>query len=211
MKKIYVHPLPVRIWHWTNAALFLLLLVTGLQIRYLDLFSLMSFKTAVEVHNWVGFGLIGNYALWLGFYMVSDRRKVYIPDPDIKAFVMGIIRQVRFYTWGIFVGDPNPHRITEYRKFNMLQLSMYLTIMLVLMPLLFASGLMLWNVELFEPAIEAVGGIRIVAMAHTGLFVFFASFIISHVYLVTLGHTTMAHIKAMVDGYEEVDEEHSGS
>ena len=32
--KIYVHPLPVRIWHWTNALGFVALILTGVQIRY---------------------------------------------------------------------------------------------------------------------------------------------------------------------------------
>jgi len=29
MRKIYVHPLPVRIWHWINAFGFVALIVTG--------------------------------------------------------------------------------------------------------------------------------------------------------------------------------------
>jgi Ni,Fe-hydrogenase I cytochrome b subunit len=33
MKKIYLHPLPVRIWHWINAICFIILIITGLQIR----------------------------------------------------------------------------------------------------------------------------------------------------------------------------------
>ena len=34
MQRIYVHPLPVRIWHWINALGFVLLILTGVQIRY---------------------------------------------------------------------------------------------------------------------------------------------------------------------------------
>jgi Ni,Fe-hydrogenase I cytochrome b subunit len=30
MKKIYLNPLPVRIWHWVNAVSFIVLIVTGL-------------------------------------------------------------------------------------------------------------------------------------------------------------------------------------
>jgi Ni,Fe-hydrogenase I cytochrome b subunit len=32
MKKIFIHPLPVRIWHWMNAIGFVVLILTGLQI-----------------------------------------------------------------------------------------------------------------------------------------------------------------------------------
>ena len=40
VKKIYIHPLPVRIWHWSNAVGFVLLILTGLQIRYRDIIGL---------------------------------------------------------------------------------------------------------------------------------------------------------------------------
>ena len=32
-QKVYLHPLPVRIWHWLNALGFLLLIITGFQLR----------------------------------------------------------------------------------------------------------------------------------------------------------------------------------
>jgi Ni,Fe-hydrogenase I cytochrome b subunit len=67
MHKLYINPLPVRIWHWTNAVGFALLILTGLQIRYLDLINVVSFRTAVVAHNYIGFVLIANFFLWLGF------------------------------------------------------------------------------------------------------------------------------------------------
>jgi hypothetical protein len=35
----------------------------------------------------------------------------------------------------------------------------------------------------------------------------FSGFIIVHVYLASLGHTPTAHFKAMITGYEEVEDE----
>ena len=52
MQKLYIHPLPIRIWHWVNASGFVALILTGLQIRYVGLIDVMSFKVAVTVHNW---------------------------------------------------------------------------------------------------------------------------------------------------------------
>ena len=63
MHKLYINPLPVRIWHWTNAFGFVLLIATGLQIRYLDLFQVLSFRTAVVAHNWIGFVLTASFFL----------------------------------------------------------------------------------------------------------------------------------------------------
>jgi len=42
------------------------------------------------------------------------------------------------------------------------------------------------------------------------IFIFFSGFIFMHIYLATLGHTRMAHIKSMITGYEEIEEEHGG-
>ncbi len=33
MKRIYLHPLPLRIWHWANALMVILLIITGIQLR----------------------------------------------------------------------------------------------------------------------------------------------------------------------------------
>ncbi len=73
MHRLYIHPLPVRIWHWTNALGFVLMILTGMQIRYVGLIDVVSFRTAVHVHNFVGFVLIANFFLWLMFYLTSDR------------------------------------------------------------------------------------------------------------------------------------------
>ena len=36
-----------------------------MQIRYVGLIDVVSFRTAVSVHNFVGFVLIANFFLWL--------------------------------------------------------------------------------------------------------------------------------------------------
>jgi len=48
MQRLYIHPLPVRIWHWTNAVGFILMILTGMQIRYVGLIDVVSFRTAVS-------------------------------------------------------------------------------------------------------------------------------------------------------------------
>jgi hypothetical protein len=41
---------------------------------------------------------------------------------------------------------------------------------------------------------------------HVLIFVFFVFYLLFHPYLTTLGHTPTAHIRAMVTGYEEVED-----
>jgi thiosulfate reductase cytochrome b subunit len=211
MQKLYINPLPVRIWHWTNALGFVLLIGTGLQIRYLDLFQVLSFKSAVVVHNWIGFVLIANFFVWLGFYLFTDKIKVYHPELSPTKYFRASFKQIQFYGYGIFKGDPNPHHPNAYVKFNPLQSMMYQIVMMLLVPLQFFTGVLLWDVARFSSMVEMFGGVRIVDTVHVLLFIFFSGFIIVHIYLGSLGHTPSAHFKAMWNGYEEVDDPaHSG-
>jgi len=208
MSKVYVNPLPVRIWHLTNAVLFIVLIVTGVQIRYLDLFQLMSFRTAVVAHNWVGFALIANYFVWLLFYLFSPRNMSYHPEFNIIKLTRASIVQAQYYAWGMLHGDPNPHHVDPYHKFNPLQGTLYQILMMLVLPLQFVTGILLWDVKRFQHAIDLVGGVRVVDTVHVLIFIFLIFFMFFHPYLATLGHTPTAHIKAMITGYEEVDEEH---
>ena len=206
MAKIYINPLPVRLWHWVNALGFVVLILTGLSIRYADVVALMSFATAVRVHNAVGFILIANYLVWLGFYLFTDKITVYHPELDPRKYFRDSLRQMLYYGYGIFRGEPNPHHATAYRKFNALQSLTYQIVMILLVPIQFYTGVLLWDLERFRGSIELFGGVRVVATVHVMLFIFFTGFIFVHAYLASLSTKPFAHFKAMITGYEEVDE-----
>jgi thiosulfate reductase cytochrome b subunit len=209
MKKIYLHPLPIRIWHWVNALGFIILILTGAQIKLGNKINLFSFETAVDIHSWLGFILLANYFIWLIYYLLTGNIKIYIP-PLLHPieFAKKALRQAIFYGWGIMVGDENPHHSTFDNKFNPMQQVSYLMIMGALIPIQIITGLFLWNPDLFGPVVKLIGGIQIVDAVHVLLWIFFSAFIIVHFYLATLGHTTWAHIIAMFTGYEEEHEEH---
>ncbi len=209
MKKIYIHPLPVRIWHWINASSVIALILTGLQIRYVGMFHVMSMQTAVSVHNWFGFLLLGNLFVWLSLYLLSDNIRIYHPELNPKKYYRESFRQAHYYSWGIFKGAQNPHRMTPYNKFNPLQSVSYQIIMLLIIPIQITTGILLWDVARFSGVVEMLGGVRVVDSVHVLILIFFIFFLFVHVYLATLGHTAMAHIKAMFTGYEEVEEEES--
>ncbi len=207
MQKLYIHPLPVRVWHWINASSVIALILTGLQIRYVGLIDVMSMRLAVTVHNWIGFLLLGNFFLWLCFYLFSDKITIYHPELNPKKYYRDSIRQARFYGWGIFRGAPNPHHMTPYKKFNALQSVSYQIIMLIVIPTQIVTGILLWDVERFSGIVALLGGVRIVDTVHVLILIFFAFFLFIHVYLATLGHTATAHIKAMFTGYEEIEDQ----
>ena len=207
MKTIYVHPLPIRIWHWINAGGFVVMIITGVQIRYVGQIDLMSFSNAIMLHNWVGFVLIGNFFIWFLFYLFSDKIKAYHPQLNPIKHYRDSLRQLIYYGYGIFKGDPNPHHVSAYHKFNPLQSVSYQIVMLILVPIQFFSGILLWDVQRFSTMVDFFGGVRVVDTVHVLIFIIFAGFIFIHPYLATLGHTATAHIKAMFTGYEEIEDD----
>lgn len=207
MKRIYLQPLPVRMWHWINALCFFALIGTGAQIRYRDTFDLMTFRSAVEIHNIFGFVLLGNFLVWAVYYLVTRKLRIYIPDPNLKNFILGALRQARYYGYGIFVGEPNPHHATPDSKFNPMQQVAYFNIMLLFMPLQILSGVLMWDIKRFATVIAFVGGIKFVDAVHVFLTLFFTSFLFVHVYLASLGHPWTQHLKAMFTGYEDEPED----
>ena len=208
MQRLYIHPLPVRIWHCINAVGFVIMILTGTQIRYIGLVDLMPFRTAVRVHNWIGFVLIANYFIWLLFYLFTDKITVYHPELSPMKHFRASFRQLQYYGYGIFKGSPNPTHVNAYHKFNPLQSMMYQVVMMLLVPLLGVTGLLLWDVKGFYGAVELFGGVRVVDTVHVLIYIFFVFFIFFHVYMASLGHTVTAHYKAMfITGYEEVEDE----
>jgi thiosulfate reductase cytochrome b subunit len=204
-EETYINPLPVRIWHWINALGFVLLILTGFQIRYTDIFNLMTFEAAVTLHNWVGFTVIANYFLWLGYYLFSDRITNYHPVLDAEHFIRNFFRQARYYSYGIFKGERSPHSVHPYEKFNPMQRLTYQLIMLAAAPINFITGLMLWDVKRFESWIEMMGGIRVVDTIHVVIFILFVFFIFVHAYMGALGQTPSTHYREMITGYEEFE------
>ena len=203
IEKVYLHPLPVRIWHWLNALGFILLIITGLQLRYVDLFSLMTFESAVKLHNWVGFGVIANWFLWLFYYVTSDKITNYHPDLNAASFFERYFRQAEYYSYGIFKGAEKPHKVHPNDKFNPMQKLTYQFLMFITAPAMFITGLMMWDVARFQSWIELAGGIRVVNTVHVLLFILFTFFIFVHAYMGVLGKKASSHYKEMITGYEE--------
>ena len=99
--------------------------------------------------------LIGNFFIWLLFYLFTDKIRVYHPELSPMKHFRASFRQLQYYGYGIFKGDPNPHHVSAYHKFNALQSMTYQIIMLLLVPLQFFTGVLLWDVE----ALRRRGGV----------------------------------------------------
>lgn len=207
-KREILHPLMIRIWHWVHAIAIVFLVLTGIQLRFPDLITWFgTFKRAVNIHNILGFIVLFDYMLWLGYYAVTRQLvKQYVPAPE--DFTVGIPTQSAYYFARVFFGEPAPFEPTAEVKFNSLQKTTYFGIMFVLVPLQIVTGVLLWDLESFHPIIEVFGGVRVIDAFHIIIAYIVAAFLMVHIYLSTLGHTFFSHFKAMIVGYEEKEEGH---
>ena len=182
---------------------FVTLILTGIQIRYAEMINVLTFETAVRTHNWVAFAVIANYFVWLGFYLFTDKITVYHPELNPKKFFDKALAQMQYYSYGIFKGESSPHKVQPYDKFNPMQSITYQIVMLLIVPVQFLTGIMMWDIKRFESWIEVLGGIRVVSTIHVLIFIFFVSFVMIHAYMGALGATPSSHFKEMFTGYEE--------
>ena len=113
-----------------------------------------------------------------------------------------------YYTVGIFKEMPHPFRKTVVQKHNPLQRLAYLALLAFISPMIWGSGLLyLFYADWARLGLDQYLSLDVVALIHTlGAYMITAFFFI-HVYLTTTGHTVFAHIKAMITGWEDVDED----
>lgn len=206
--KIYLQPVPVRIWHWLNALGIITLALTGAQIRFPEYLSIFaSYRTAVTLHNTAGIVVALSFTIWYFYYQVvsGTMAKIYVPkSADITD---GIFRQAIYYFLAYFFGAPNPHHAKPGDKFNPLQKSAYLAVMFVIMPLVSLTGIFLMNVAPLRELVLVIGGLKILTALHFLLACTLTAFLFTHVYLATLGKTPLAYFKPMWTGWEEEEEQ----
>ncbi len=203
-EQIYLHPLFERIWHWFQALCIIMLVITGIMIHWPESFT-DNFQWSVNVHNWFGWAAVISWVVWFVYVIVTGRIKHYMPKKgDIPG---GMIKQAKFYGYGIFKHEPHPYAPTEDNKFNPLQKIAYFKFQLVLMPLLLISGILYMYPESFGGLIRSIGGLWVLALIHYVLGALFAAFLIAHLYLATTGETIGENFKAMIFGYG-VKQEH---
>ncbi len=202
MKKVYIYKGFERFWHWAQALLIFTLAFTGFEIN--GAYSIFGYETAVNVHNFSAISLIILVIFAIFWHFTTGEWKQYIPTAkNLKA-------QAQYYITGIFKNAPHPTRKTILTKLNPLQRLTYLALKLFLIPLMFITGLiyMFYRYPMGGEIYSLnLGSIGIVAILHTiGAFLLIA-FIIAHIYLTTTGHTPTSNIKAMITGWEELDED----
>jgi len=128
------------------------------------------------VHNWFGFLLLGNFALWAVYYLLSGKLKVYLPDPNLKNFVLGPGSRPSTTATASSWRSQSAPRVAGQQVQPMQQVA-YFNIMLLFMPLQIVTGILMWDIKRFAPVISFAGGIKTVDTVHVFLTLFFTAFL----------------------------------
>ncbi|WP_417877077.1 cytochrome b/b6 domain-containing protein [Vibrio sp.] len=196
--KVMIYKRFERFWHWGQAALMFAMLITGFEIH--GTYQLLGFSTAVLWHEYCAFALMTLWVFAIFWHFTTGEWRHYIPTTEKLVAVL------RFYSKGIFQGEPHPFKSTIERKHNPLQVFAYLGFKLIMGPLIWVTGLLL----LFYAEWERFGleglSLAVVATLHIIGAFFIAIFFIGHIYMTTTGSTPLAHIRTMITGYEQEEE-----
>lgn len=199
MKKIYLYSRFERFWHWTQAVLIFLLMLTGLEIH--GLFGFMGFREAVQLHNILGISWLVLFVFIVFWLLTTGEWKQYIPTTK-KLFAVAM-----YYGSGIFRGEPHPVQKSKGAKHNPLQRLVYLGLSAILLPLQMVTGLLYWTYNDWAQWGLDFISLNLVANIHMACAYALLAFLIVHIYMTTTGHTLTAHIAAMFSGWEEVHED----
>ena len=203
---MYLYPKWLRAWHVLNAILFLILIVTGLSIQYTDkehAAYVVGFAKAVKWHNFAAIVLTINYIVFVAGNLFTSNGKYY--QISRENFLSDLMKQLKYYSIGMFKGEKHPFPVTEKRKFNPLQKVTYVLAMYVAIPLLIISGIGLLFPEITIKMFLGVSGLILTDVLHITMGFFLSVFMIIHIYTCTLGAKPTSLFWGMISGYHRDD------
>ncbi|MBE0661750.1 MAG: cytochrome b/b6 domain-containing protein [Bacteroidales bacterium] len=206
-KRLYLYPLWLRIWHHVNALLMIVLITTGLSMQYSDpAYPLIRFDLAVSYHNVAGVYLTASYFIFLVGVLFTSIGRYYIVKTE--GLLTSFVRQLKYYLFGIFRGETSPFKVTEKQKFNPIQLITYNVTMHAIIPVTFITGWALIYPETIVLNVFGYSGIMLTSLVHSIAGFFISIFLIIHLYVITIGPSTITNLKSILYGYHEEHETH---
>jgi thiosulfate reductase cytochrome b subunit len=195
--RFYIYKRFERIWHWTQAVLIVLMILSGFEIH--GSYRALGFERAVDVHTTAAWALMGLWVFTIFWHVTTGEWRHYVPS------TRNLIAMVYYYAFGIFSGARHPFQPTEREKHNPLQRLTYLMLGVGLMPAIWVTGLLLFFYNLWPDwSLDGLGlSFGWIAVVHTLLAYMVATFLIVHVYLITTGSTVTSQLRSMITGWKE--------
>lgn len=199
-KSVLIYKSFERFWHWMQALLIFFLAATGFEIH--GTYSFFGFENAVTYHNIAAYAFIILIIFAVFWHFTTGEWKQYIPTfTHIKA-------QLNYYLFGIFKNASHPTKKSVLSKLNPLQKLVYFGLKILVIPVMVISGLLYMFYRYPQNQTVAsinIDSLEIIAIVHTAGAILLAAFIVTHLYLITTGTTATSNLKAMLTGYEEIE------
>jgi thiosulfate reductase cytochrome b subunit len=191
-----------RFWHWAQALLIIFLGLTGFEIH--GAIRFFGYDQAVAYHNVAAISFLVLIVFAVFWHFTTGEWRQYLPTRE------NLRLQAEYYIFGIFRNAPHPTRRSVLSKLNPLQKLVYAGLKALVIPVMAGTGLLYMFYrypQQYQVTSLNVGGLEIIALLHTiGAFLL-VCFFIAHVYLITTGQTVTSNLRAMITGYEELQNE----
>jgi len=199
---MYLYPKWIRLWHLFNALLFILLIVTGISMQYTGRNNpsyMVGFAKAVKWHNFGAIMLTANYIFFILGNTITKNKKYYRIKKE--NFFSDLLKQLKYYSFGMFREETHPFPVTMERKFNPLQKLTYVLAMYAGIPLLIISGIGLLFPEITIDKLFGVSGLVLTDILHITMGFLLSIFMIVHIYTCTLGEKPLSLFRGMITGF----------
>ena len=216
LARVQVFTLYERFWHWTQAALILLLLFTGFHLH--GSLGFMHFRTAWQLHVLAALALMMLWIFTIFWQFATGNWRHFVPLLEesstaptfrqaLRSWIIMVWRIARYYAWGILRGEQHPFRKSLRRKHNPLQAFAYFALMAFIGPILWITGLALLGWDFWKhaaPLATTEGWRSLAAFGHVLGAWLMLIFVIIHAYMATMGKTPFYLIRGMITGVEDI-------
>ncbi len=201
-RRVYVYKSFERFWHWMQAILIVFLAFTGFEIH--GTYTFFGFEEAVTYHNIAAYMLLILIVFAVFWHLTTGEYRQYLPTlKNVRA-------QLDYYLFGIFRNAPHPTKKTVLSKLNPMQKLTYFGLKVIMIPLSVISGI-LYLLYRYPQSSEIeylnIDSLEVIAILHTIGAILLVAFLIVHLYLITTGETITSNLRAMLTGYEELEDE----
>jgi thiosulfate reductase cytochrome b subunit len=201
MRRIVLYEKFERFWHWAQALIIITMMLTGFEIRGL-LPHIFGFQRAVSVHNVLAVALVTLIVFAIFWHITTGEWRQYIPTRKFLG------EMVAFYLTGIFKGAPHPVKKHRMAKLNPLQRLAYLGFKVMIIPVQVTTGVLYYYYPNLQHALGwSPSALWFIAVVHVLSAFGLVAFLFGHIYLTTTGHTPTTNIKAMIVGWEDLEDE----
>ena len=195
-----LHPLPIRIMHWTNAAAMIVMIGSGWKI-YNDevIFGWLHFPDAVTIGRWAQHGLQWHF---FGMWVLAINGIAYF----IYCLATGRFRRMLLpIRWSELIATINDALHLKLAhddptKYNTVQKLLYIGVLSVGV-MIVISGLAIWKPIQFSELLALFGSFQNARLAHFLCMTAIVAFMVVHVTLALLVPHTLV---AMVTGGPEI-------